>query len=157
MQIEESNLLSNYSDEMKGLRDLYKEQRPDYPKDTYLVFEIPGFESSTIQGYMVRGKAMGFVKKGSGTITLAHELGHGAFGLEHTFPTVTKSSTTNLMDYAGVYSAPDNLRKFQWQRAHSNAPIISLFDEEEDAAITHLMYDNQHRLCLLYTSDAADE
>jgi len=31
--------------------------------------------------------------------TVAHELGHGAFNLRHTFPKVSRGSTDNLMDY----------------------------------------------------------
>ncbi len=65
--------------------------------------------------------------------TIAHELGHGAFTLYHTFSSKDKSipqgSTYNLMDYS--LKSPNNLlRKYQWHTIHN--PRISLFGGEEE-------------------------
>ena len=54
---------------------------------------------------------------------IAHELGHGAFALRHTFDSEyggerSFSKTQNLMDYAGG----TQLASFQWNALHSPHP-----------------------------------
>ncbi|WP_220472586.1 hypothetical protein [Spirosoma foliorum] len=61
--------------------------------------------------------------------TLAHELGHGAFGLEHTFDEVPQGSTDNLMDYG----SGNRLTHWQWQQIQHPGIIISWFEDADDA------------------------
>jgi TANFOR domain-containing protein len=60
--------------------------------------------------------------------TLAHEIGHGAFRLYHTFEdilsgTLPKRSTNNLMDYL----QGNALDKYQWDIIHDPPIMLSLF------------------------------
>ncbi len=79
---------------------------------------------------MVRGRAVGFIKTGATVTDVAHELGHGAFGLEHTFPAIQQSSSNNLMDYTNQ----THLVKSQWEQIQRTGIILSWFDEEEDGS-----------------------
>ena len=63
--------------------------------------------------------------------TIAHEVGHGAFRLSHTFqdfPSVDRGTTQNLMDYA----SGTQLRKYQWHDIHT--PRMVLDQKDEDGA-----------------------
>jgi len=64
--------------------------------------------------------------------TLAHELGHGAFNLEHTFPVLPQGTTDNLMDYNGG----PRLIKPQWDLIHNPELTTGLLDDETDGAST---------------------
>ncbi|MCE3259916.1 MAG: hypothetical protein K0S12_1557, partial [Bacteroidetes bacterium] len=122
-------LLSKYSPEMRALRDAYKKYDSLYDQEAYHVFIVPGFSDANMNGYMVRGRALGFVKENSPPKVFAHELAHGAFGLEHTFPRVEKSSSNNLLDYG----AGTQMVREQWQMIQSGNFPLNWFDEEEDA------------------------
>jgi hypothetical protein len=66
--------------------------------------------------------------------TIAHELGHGAFRLRHTFsehPTLTKGTTNNLMDY----SDSTHLFKYQWDYIHDPEMVIAWLEEEDEGAL----------------------
>ncbi len=127
----DATLMSKYSGEMRALRDAYRKFDSLYDKEAYHVFVVSGFTGRPeLKGYMVRGRALGFVAASSNGTDLAHELGHGAFGLEHTFPAIAKSSSNNLMDY----KQGTELGKVQWEEIQSRPPaFIWLGDDEEDA------------------------
>jgi len=129
----DATLMRKYSTEMRALRDAYKKTDTTYDKNAYYLFVVPDFTTQDMHGYMVRGRAVGFVSPlSSGQERLiAHELAHGAFGLEHTFPLIEKSTTNNLLDY-GTGSA---LTKNQWLEIHSSKFIFNWLDSEEDGAI----------------------
>lgn len=130
LEVADANLLTKYSSEMRALRDAYQQAHSDYDKEAYYVFVVPKFSNNDLRGYMVRGRALGFVANNATTKELTHELAHGAFGLEHTFPQLAKGSTKNLLDYGdGV-----ELTKLQWDRVQ-NPKELNWFDEEEDASI----------------------
>jgi hypothetical protein len=66
--------------------------------------------------------------------TIAHELGHGAFRLKHTFsehPTLTKGTTNNLMDY----SDSTHLFKYQWDYIHDPEAMMALWQDEEEGEL----------------------
>lgn len=127
----DATLMNKYSDEMRAIRDAYKKQDSTYDKNAYYLFVVPKF-SGNQQGYMVRGKGVGFIAQNVNAKTITHEVAHGAFGLEHSFPKTTQGSTNNLMDYA----SGTQLTKAQWDQMHSYLPTVSWFDEGEDAAFT---------------------
>jgi len=61
-------------------------------------------------------------------ITMAHEIGHGAFRLNHTFDELKplpKGSTLNLMDYS---DGSRELAKYQWDQIHTPLSMLSLSD-----------------------------
>jgi len=66
--------------------------------------------------------------------TVAHELGHGAYQLEHTFIALylgknKKGSTTNLMDY----SDGNELWKLQWDVVHDPGHVWGVLRRDRDA------------------------
>jgi hypothetical protein len=127
----DANLLTKYSAEMRALRDAYKQAHADYDKEAYYVFVVPAFKDANLRGYMVRGRALGFVTASATVKEVTHELAHGAFGLEHTFPEVEKGSTSNLLDYgSGV-----DLNRGQWEFLRIGGFICSWFDKEEDGSL----------------------
>lgn len=125
-------LMNKYSDDMRGLRDAYIAAHPDSSQDAYYLFVVAGFSDNTVDGYMVRGKVLGFIKSGADALTYAHELGHGVGALEHSWKNngPTQGSTDNLMDYS---SNTSELTKAQWDKLRSWNLMPSLWDEAEDA------------------------
>lgn len=133
----EVGLLNKYSDDMRAIRDLYFEQNPNADKSKYYLFMVSGFDVPNEVGYMVRGRAMGFVKADPSNSTqvlqtISHELGHGMGALEHTFKhnSFEKGDTENLMDYS---ANPTNLTKAQWKELRDFDLAPSLWDGTEDA------------------------
>ncbi|WP_170148164.1 hypothetical protein, partial [Marinoscillum furvescens] len=111
-------------------------------KDTYYVFLVAKAENASKLGYMPRKKQWGFVFTESQSTdqlitTIAHELGHGVFRLEHTFSEkgLPKGQTDNLMDYSPAGEKDKKLYKYQWDHVHDPASVVTLFDDEEDGAM----------------------
>ena len=125
-------VLSNYTAELKALLGAYfgGSQVKD-PQTTYL-FVTPSFSNNSVQGYMPRGRNVGFV---SNVGAIAHELGHGAFGLEHTFDK-NPASKNNLMDYGGG----SFLTQAQWKKIQNPGVIINWFDDAEDAMLKNSIF-----------------
>jgi TANFOR domain-containing protein len=132
-----SGLLSNYSPDMRKVVSAYK---ANIQPHTYYLFLVKNPKAGTLAGYMPRSKECGFIfidKNGSEEAiihTMAHELGHGAFSLRHTFAeeknTLTEKSTDNLMDYANG----TKLYKYQWDRMRYPEIVMGLFEDDEDSA-----------------------
>ena len=97
--------LSTYSPEQNAVIDKFTTNRK--PKEnTYNIFLVN--DGTSDHGYMRLGGQYGFVylsptlSQGEGVAcTIAHELGHGIFKLEHPFKgkNADKNKTTALMDY----------------------------------------------------------
>jgi hypothetical protein len=133
LEAADATLMTKYSTEMRALRDAYKKFDSLYDKEAYYVFVVNNFTDPNVKGYMVRGRALGFVASTSSateiTRVIAHELAHGAFGLGHTFPAIAKNSSDNLMDY----KTGTELGKVQWDLIENGKFELNWFDEEEDA------------------------
>ena len=137
LDVGSSGLLSNYTSEMNQLIREYKRAR-NRDKRAYYIFLVDGANSGTKLGYMPRKKQWGFVITGNHNNqldlekTIAHELGHGAFRLEHPFSErgLPRGQTDNLMDY----SRGTTLFKYQWDFTHDPASV-GLFEEDEDGAL----------------------
>ncbi len=129
----EVGLLTKYSDDMREIRDLYFEQNPNADKSKYYIFLVNGFDDPNELGYMVRGRAMGFVKASQPNVlqTISHELAHGMGALEHSWKDngPEQGTTSNLMDYNGG----NNLIKAQWKELRDWDVVPSLWDGTEDA------------------------
>lgn len=108
VDIDDYSLLNKYSDEMDKIRNAFSDE--NVSDDAYVLFVIDGFGDVSVDGYMPYGRRYGFIKAGSAAKTYAHELGHGSFGLQHTFPAVAQGTTINLMDYGGG----KNIAGWQW-------------------------------------------
>ena len=126
-----SGLLSNYTPQMNDIIGAYEDQE-GYDPNAYYLFLTDDYEATDRAGFMPRGRRFGFLYMGNtGTgealaRTLAHEIGHGAFVLEHSFDAhpdhLPQHQTDNLMDYANG----THLYKWQWDLIHDpvNAPFL---------------------------------
>ncbi|MBT1705421.1 fibronectin type III domain-containing protein [Fulvivirgaceae bacterium PWU20] len=132
----QSGLLSNYTGDMKAVINAYGKLQDE----TYYLFLVDNPKSGTTAlGYMPRSKQAGFIfvtnhaKNGVNIDrTISHELGHGAFNLQHTFdelPALSQGSTDNLMDYPSGHE----LVKYQWDHMHNPQMVLSLFEDDEDS------------------------
>ncbi len=137
-----SGLLSNYSPDMRKVVNAYK---ANLQPNTYYLFLVKNPKSSTLAGFMPRSKECGFIfvdKNGSEESiirTMAHELGHGAFSLRHTFTeeknTLPQKGTDNLMDYANG----TKLFKYQWDRMRYPEIVMGLFEDDKDGAMVGIV------------------
>jgi hypothetical protein len=130
LEVADATLFSKYSPEMRALRDAYRKKDTAYDKKAYYIFVIPSFSDPSVKGYMVRGRAVGFITSNAAATTVAHELAHGAFALEHTFPKIEKKTCNNLMDYTNKTT----LIKQQWEAMRNPALLPCWEDSEENAS-----------------------
>ena len=132
--------------DLKKLRDSYEEQHP-LGKDEVCVFVLSSELSKSskledVEGLMPRKSRFGYIFTGNSpngkglARTLAHELGHGLFTLQHSFDDEyggkqSQDETANLMDYT---EGATELVAFQWNIISNPAPFTAL-DREKDAQI----------------------
>ncbi len=141
-----SGLASAYTAEMRVVRRAQKQSDAGVEKqDLYLVL-APALGGDRL-GFMPRGKRFGFVDVGRHggdgealVRTIAHELGHGAFRLEHldvryAADGYTGGATDNLMESAngGVH-----LGKWQWDNCHDPESNVALFDDDEEGEYVYV-------------------
>ena len=131
----ETDLLARYTSQMRALRTEYTDQNT-LEKGEYLLFVVPQFQTTDIDGYMVRGRGLGFVVENTNSVefyhTIAHELAHGMGGLEHTWENngPDQGTTNNLMDYNNGSKLIAN----QWKKLRNPGIVFSLLDGEEDGS-----------------------
>lgn len=142
LDVSETSLLSLESKDMKDLTQAYTEEHPEVKdsKDAY-IFICPSAKDKNVKGDMPRNKSVGYVFSSATTYgtdtdawTIAHELGHGIFDLEHTFDFgVNKNTTKNLMDY----SQGTDTKVWQWT-VMDNHPSYTLpfLEDAEDSQWT---------------------
>ncbi|HEY9049543.1 MAG TPA: hypothetical protein VIN08_26775, partial [Ohtaekwangia sp.] len=132
----ESGLLTNYTGDMKKVIKAYG----DLLDNTYYLFLVTKPKSvkdgKRLLGYMPRSKQAGFIfvdnlDSENAIPAVAHEIGHGAFNLQHTFKEfpLSQGETDNLMDYPNGPS----LYKYQWDYIHDPQRVVSLFEDDEDS------------------------
>jgi hypothetical protein len=132
VQITGSTLLSNdYQGEEENMIQTYVNAADSIDPNTAYILAV--YEASNpgndLLGVMPFQQQFGFLFTGEGTQdlftrTLAHELGHGAYYMEHTFTSLylgvnSQGTTKNLMDYTEDITA-NQLWKYQWDIV--NAP-----------------------------------
>ena len=129
--------------DLKKLRDSYEEQHP-LGKDEVCVFVLSSELSKSskledVEGLMPRKSRFGYIFIGNSpngkslARTLAHELGHGLFTLQHSFDDEyggkqSQDETANLMDYT---EGATELVAFQWNIISNPAPFTALDREKE--------------------------
>ncbi|GET46193.1 hypothetical protein [Capnocytophaga felis] len=118
--------LSTYSPEQQAIIAWYKSEREVKP-DTYYVFV--GKQESSQAGYMRLGGQFGFVMDANER-TIAHELGHGIFKLEHPFKKdeTKKGTFRTLMDYA----QETTFAYSDWKQINDPKLRIGFFEEQSD-------------------------
>ena len=129
--------------DLKKLRDSYEEQHP-LGRDEVCVFVLSSELSKSskledVEGLMPRKSRFGYIFTGNSpngkslARTLAHELGHGLFTLQHSFDDEyggkqSQDETANLMDYT---VGATKLVAFQWNIISNPAPFTAL-DRDKD-------------------------
>ena len=120
------------TEEMRTLQRLYAQSGRELKKGTVYLFALEKSNPANVQGDMPRDKRTGYIfgNEINNARLIAHELGHGAFTLEHTFNYgVEEKSTDNLMDY----SDGSFLTCWQWYIAHNQNFVWSFMEGDEDA------------------------
>lgn len=136
-----SSILANYTSQMKSIRSAYQDAGL-VQENTYYLFLVDDYDSTNRQGFMPRGRKFGFIymgNAGSGDAlarVIAHELGHGAFVLEHTYEAypdlLPEQATNNLMDKG----SGTRLYKWQWDLIHNPVSPPWLEGDEEGESVT---------------------
>ena len=128
------------TEDMTYLKYLYSEER-GFSEDSVYLFVLPKANMDGVTGFMPRGKHVGYLfcdkNEAIDARTVAHELGHGLFTLEHAFDYITDKTvgkTDNLMDY----SDGENLKVWQWTHMDNHGPVVPFFDGEEDAMMENV-------------------
>jgi len=134
LDVSPSALLSNgATGEMKELIKAYRNSH-SIDKQTSYVFVLDESSKDGLLGEMARGEQFGYVfVKGASDAsisrTLAHELGHGRYKLEHTFNGgigLPKGTTDNFMDYA----SGTTLLKYQWDAIHDPGVVWGVLEKD---------------------------
>ncbi|GHV18285.1 hypothetical protein FACS1894169_14770 [Bacteroidia bacterium] len=128
-----SGLLSIFTDDMKAINEAFK-QSGEYQEDGLYLFVIgdKASESGT-EGDMPLGSQFGYLFPGASIRTIAHEVGHGAFNLEHPFDRPGRNSfgkgdlAYNLMEYG----SGTELVKLQWDQTRAPGHVIGLFQKDK--------------------------
>ncbi len=139
IEVGDSNLLAHYTADQKLFNNYIKNQTY-YNKKTYYVSvtNIATSEGNELNGFMPLKRQFGFVfihDKNNTTATqsktLAHELGHGIFGLKHTWDeyNFAQGATNFLMD-----SKPEGtvLNHLDWKKLHAPGIQLYWFQGDED-------------------------
>ncbi len=111
-----------YTDQMRHVRDTYKQVYKEKANNTILFFVVPGFVNRELKGYMVKNKAMGFVVKADSK-ELSYEIG-----------------TEYLDGFANIEAADEirrnreswNFDNEEWFRINKNPRIYSIIDDYEE-------------------------
>lgn len=138
-----SGLLSMFTDDMKAINEAFKTSG-EYQEDGLYLFVIgdKASESGT-EGDMPLGSQFGYLFPGATIRTIAHEVGHGAFNLEHPFDRPLRISFPeksmleyNLMDYPTKNAEKwTELVKIQWDATRAPGHIIGLFQKDKSGMI----------------------
>jgi Fibronectin type III domain len=141
-----SGLFSQYTPGMKKLNNAFMVHLgQDYDPIALYLFVLEKSDDKNITGDMPRSKQFGYLFTGAVghgkaadeaiSRTIAHELSHGIFHLNHTFDTqyqIAKASTQNLMDYTDG----TDLVKHQWDAIHDPGIVIGMFERDEEGAMS---------------------
>ena len=129
-----SGFFSTLTDDMKSLNKAYQQANPNN-KDIclFMIENVTGADG--VAGDMPRGKQFGYLFKGSTAQTIAHEIGHGIFHLDHPFDRANGAKSFakgDLADNLMEYSGGTNLIKLQWDMIHAPGLVIGIFEKDED-------------------------
>jgi hypothetical protein len=127
--------------QMRLLRDLYLDANPSMERNAYILFVVKGFQDSTVDSYMVKNKAVGFLTYvGNETVLAIHAarmLGVGSGSLKYVWENngPEKGSTNNLMDT----TLGTTLRYSQWIKLRKHPNYYSYYTNEENIATNNGM------------------
>ncbi|MGZ3903974.1 MAG: fibronectin type III domain-containing protein, partial [Bacteroidia bacterium] len=133
-----SSLFTRYSNETRAINRYIRQQTYYHAGEYYLVVTNKPTDSLSagLLGEMPRGARIGYIFTSTPSATLiAHELGHGAFALEHSFDgnaTLPKNSSACLMDYN---NGTELYKGKYWDYVHNPTTIIGVLEGDDDGAI----------------------
>jgi hypothetical protein len=135
--VEGSGLFSTLTDDMADLNMAYLQAHPDEEAlCLFLIKNVTGAEG--VVGDMPRGCQFGYLFEGATAQTIAHEIGHGIFRLDHPFDRANAAKSfdhgdlaDNVMEYPP--HAGERFVKLQWDAIHAPGLVIGLFETDEDA------------------------
>lgn len=144
--VDESNLLSNYADDLKEYVSEVKDLI-DYDDDTYYL--VVGLATEDLEGYMPRARNIGFIFNNTSNQNqtlnhyariIGHELGHGIFHFTHIFCEEElgesfRDQTPNLMGYS---PNPRELYLHQWNFIQDPA-FVSWFGGDDEEGESRLL------------------
>ncbi len=133
-----SNLFDRYSKELIAINK-YVRAQTYYKSDQYYLIVTDKQTDSLmpgILGEMPRGRNIGYLFTANpiGNI-IAHELGHGAFALEHSFDgnaSMPRATSNCLMDYA---NGIELYKGKYWDYVHEPVSIIGALEGDDEGAI----------------------
>ncbi len=138
----ESGVFANYTDEQQAIIRSYKASTTTSLESYYVFVFGSNIKPSRagVAGFMPVKRQFGFIfsdnvskeEEGKSSLsgTIAHELGHGIFGLEHPFSELgtSKGATEWLMDY----SDGTQLSHLDWAQIHNPDFKLYLFQDDQD-------------------------
>lgn len=134
-----SGVFTQYSDELKSIINTYTGRLGNsYDKSAAYLFLMKkaSDDNASVGGIMPQKNQFGFIFLGGTSSvnnrTIAHELGHGLWGLDHTFDSYKiPDNSPHLMDYNnGVY-----LAHFEWSQIDKPVKSWALFNSDKDNEI----------------------
>lgn len=132
-------LLATRTREMKQLSKIYSESRTVDSKAVYLFILSNGKDKDKlVAGDMPRAQQFGYIFTNGATDmgwTVAHEIAHGAYHLNHSFDGYGFSES-DLVENLMNYKAGQLLTKFQWDAMHDPAVVWGLFETDSDGEAT---------------------
>lgn len=141
LQDTKSAFLSNgFTGEEKALKKAYSKTHTIDDNAVYLfIVNEAATGDGDLLGKMPRQSQFGFIfTKGASNTdighTIAHEVAHGAWTLEHTFASgigLTAMTTANLMDYKNG----NELLKYQWDVIHSPGHVWGIFEDDDGSGL----------------------
>ncbi len=133
-----SDLFNRYSSELKGINRYVRQQSYYKSGQYYLVVTAKPTDSlnTGILGEMPRGRNIGYLFTATPSATLiAHELGHGAFALEHSFDgnvSLPRGTTACLMDYV---NGIELYKGKYWDYIHNPTSVVGALESDDDGSI----------------------
>lgn len=137
----DSGVLSHYSAEEAAINAYFK-TTSEYKQDAYYVFvtDLKGVNSNEnreIEGFMPLKSQFGYIFQSStdDARTIAHELGHGVFGLEHPFEEygTTEATTHFMMDYKGGTA----FNHMDWKNIFAPGFKLYWFQDDDEGQYTN--------------------
>ncbi|NOQ25697.1 MAG: hypothetical protein GQ564_10090 [Bacteroidales bacterium] len=138
-----TSAISVYNKDQRTIVNTFEDKVSKLENNAYYLFFVENvtFKENSIAGYMPLQRQIGFIYDNPNDNIIAHELGHGAFNLWHTFSPdnfiATEHTTQNLMDYKGG----TDLWKHQWELVQSPDKMLFgwLQDESEGEYIHEVL------------------
>ncbi|MBY0425969.1 MAG: hypothetical protein K2Q22_10065, partial [Cytophagales bacterium] len=128
-----TGMLSAYTPSQRNIINAYKASTSDFSTSKYYIFVGGTPSDPSIKGYMPRARKYGFIFDRNTTAkTLAHELGHGVFHLQHAFD---EKSLPREGDNLMSYGTGTRLHKYQWDKVHNPELVIGVLEEDSSGML----------------------